>query len=116
MSPIRKSLFLLPGLCLLLWVFIIPFSLARQSSEDGSKVTLELGRTMYNSSCAGCHGLDGSGSDKAVDISGSAKVRHLTDAQLSGIISNAVPGTGMPAFHSLSERQISALVDYLRLL
>jgi cytochrome c oxidase cbb3-type subunit 3 len=116
MSPIRKSLFLLPGLCLLLWVFIIPFSLARQSSEDGSKVTLELGRTMYNSSCAGCHGLDGSGSDKAVDISGSAKVRHLTDAQLSGIISSGVPGTGMPAFHSLSERQISALVDYLRLL
>src|SRR5450631_345771 len=115
MSPIRKSLFLLPGLCLLLWVFNIPFSLAQQiSSSDPSKATLEAGRTLYNSSCAGCHGLDGSGSDKAVDISGSAKVRHLSDAQLSGIISNGVPGTGMPAFHNLNERQIGALVDYLR--
>ena len=117
MSPIRKSLFPLSGLCLLLWVFNIPFSLAQQiSSSDPSKATLEAGRTLYNSSCAGCHGLDGSGSDKAVDISGSAKVRHLTDAQLSGIISNGVPGTGMPAFNSLSERQTSALIVYLRLL
>jgi cytochrome c oxidase cbb3-type subunit III len=117
MSPIRKSLFPLPGLCLLLWVFNIPFSPAQEvSSEDRSKATLEAGRTLYNSSCAACHGLDGSGSDKAVDISGSAKVRHLSDAQLSGIISNGIPGTGMPAFHSLSERQTSALVVYLRLL
>ncbi len=117
MSPIRKSLFPLPGLCLLLWVFNISFSPAQQvSSEDRSKATLEVGRTLYSSSCAGCHGLDGSGSDKAVDISGSAKMRHLSDAQLSGIISNGVPGTGMPAFHSLSERQTSALVVYLRLL
>ena len=117
MSPIRKSLFPLAGLCLLLWIFNIPFSLAQQiSSSDRSKATLEAGRTLYNSSCAACHGLDGSGSDKAVDISGSAKVRHLSDAQLSGIISNGVPGTGMPAFHSLSERQTSALVAYLRLL
>jgi cytochrome c oxidase cbb3-type subunit III len=117
MSTIRKSLFPLPGLCLLLWAFNIPFSLAQQiSSSDPSKATLEAGRTMYNSSCAECHGLDGSGSDKAVDISGSAEVRHLSDAQLSGIISNGVPGTGMPAFHSLSEGQTRALVVYLRLL
>ena len=117
MSPIRKSLFPLAGLCLLLWIFNIPFSLAQQiSSSDRSKATLEVGRTLYSSSCAACHGLDGSGSDKAVDISGSAKMRHLSDAQLSGIISNGVPGTGMPAFHSLSERQTSALVAYLRLL
>src|SRR5579859_2691818 len=115
MSTIRRSLFPLPGLCLLLWVLNIPSSFGQQIPSSGRfKATTDLGRTMYNSSCAGCHGLDGSGSDKAVDISGSAKVRHLTDAQLSGIISNGVPGTGMPAFHSLSEKQISTLVDYLR--
>lgn len=117
MSPIRKSLFPLYGPCLLLWVFNIPLSLAQQSSSsDRSKATVEVGRTLYNSSCAGCHGLDGGGSDKAVDISGSAKVRHLSDAQLSGIISNGVTGTGMPPFRSLSARQTSALVVYLRLL
>lgn len=41
-------------------------------------------------------------------------MRHLSDAQLSSIISNGVPGTGMPAFHSLTAGQVRAVVDYLR--
>jgi len=115
MLPTRRSMFSPFVLCLLMGVFNNSASLAQQiSSANRSKIAFETGRRTYNSSCAGCHGLDGSGSDKAVDISGTAKVRHLSDAQLSGIISNGVPGTGMPAFHTLSERQIRSLVDYLR--
>lgn len=113
MVGIRKSLLLL-GLCPLLGVFNISFSLAKQDSSAHSKTTLETGRTTYNSSCAGCHGLDGSGTDKAVNISTNSKVRHLSDTQLAGIISNGVPGTGMPAFHNLSKRQTRAVVGYLR--
>jgi cytochrome c oxidase cbb3-type subunit III len=113
MVAIRKSLLLL-GLCPLLGVFNLSFSLAKQDSSAHSKITLETGRTTYNSSCAGCHGLDGSGTDKAVNISTSAKVRHLSDTQLAGIISNGVSGTGMPAFHNLSKRQTRAVVGYLR--
>jgi cytochrome c oxidase cbb3-type subunit III len=115
MLPIRKSLFPLLGLCLLLWGSNICFSFGqRSSSSDHSKDSGELGRATYSSACAGCHGLDGSGSDKAVDISGSAKVRRFSDAQLSDIVSNGIPGTGMPAFHNLSERQNRAVVGYLR--
>ena len=115
MLPIRKSLFPLLGLCLLLWALNVHFSFGQQnSSSDHSKDTVELGRATYGSACAGCHGLDGSGSDKAVDISGSAKVRSFSDSQLSEIISNGIPGTGMPAFHNLSERQNRAVVAYLR--
>jgi cytochrome c oxidase cbb3-type subunit 3 len=115
MLAIGKSLFPLLGLWLLLWAFNISFSFGQQnSSSDHSKIAREPGRTTYNSSCAGCHGLDGRGSDKAVNISGSDKIRHLSDAQLSDIISNGVPGTAMPAFHNLSERQIRAAVAYLR--
>ena len=43
-------------------------------------------------------------------------MRQLSDAQLSSIISNGIPGTGMPAFRSLSSKQVRAVVDYLRLL
>ncbi|HEV2714965.1 MAG TPA: c-type cytochrome [Terriglobales bacterium] len=115
MPPICKSLFPLLGLNLLLWSLNISFSFAQQSSSsDRSTIPNEVGRKAYNTSCAGCHGLDGRGSDKAVDISGSVKVRHLSDAQLSSIISNGVPGTGMPAFRTLSEKQSRALVGYLR--
>jgi hypothetical protein len=103
MIVIRKPLLPLLGLCLLLWAFNTSFSLGQQnSSSNHAKVTREPGRSTYNSACAGCHGLDGRGSDKAVNISESDKVRHLSDVQLSDIISNGVPGTGMPAFHSLS--------------
>jgi len=72
------------------------------------------GKSAFNSSCAACHGLDGHGGDKAPNIATSARVLHFSDAELSGIISNGVPGTGMPAFHSLSPKQIHDLVGYLR--
>src|SRR6476620_26484 len=103
------------GLCLVLSVSCLSFSQTKQnSSAHGVKATPSTGRSTFNSSCAGCHGLDGTGSDKAVDISGSAKVRHLSDAQLSGIISDGIPGTGMPAFHYFDEKQVRAIVGYLR--
>jgi cytochrome c oxidase cbb3-type subunit 3 len=74
------------------------------------------GARSFNSTCAGCHGLDGRGSDKGANIAGSVKVRRLSDAEVSAIISKGVPGTGMPAFHHLSAQQIGSLVRYLRIL
>lgn len=104
------------GVCLVLSVSCLLFSQTKQSSSSAHdvKATHSTGRSTFNSSCAGCHGLDGSGSDKAVNISDSAKVRHLSDAQLSGIISNGISGTGMPAFHNFDEKQVRAIVGYLR--
>ncbi len=116
----HKSPHLLVGLSLLLClaVFHVP-ALAQQQDDswddDFKKADTPGGRT-FNSTCAGCHGLDGRGSDKGVNIAGNAKVRHFTDTQLSEIISNGVPGTGMPAFHNLNAQQISSLVGHLRIL
>jgi putative heme-binding domain-containing protein len=72
------------------------------------------GKNTFSSSCSACHGLDGRGGDKAPNIATSARVQHFSDAELSGIISNGVPGTGMPAFHSLTAKQVHDLVGYLR--
>lgn len=93
-------------------------SLAQQNDswEDDFKTTAVPGGRTFNSTCSGCHGLDGRGSDKGANIAGSVKIRHLSDTQVSSIISNGVPGTGMPAFHNLSAPQISSLVSYLRIL
>jgi cytochrome c oxidase cbb3-type subunit III len=115
MLPIRMSLYQV-GLFLVLSVCSVSVLQAGQnpSSDRDSKAAPAAGRSTFNSYCAGCHGLDGSGSDKAVNISGSAKARRLSDAQLSTIISSGVPGTGMPAFRSLNARQVRAVVGYLR--
>ena len=113
----RNSLHLMLGLSFLLWAaaFHASSSSAQQDDADGDfeKAAVPAART-FNSNCAGCHGLDGHGSDKGANIAGSDKVRHLSDAQVSAIISNGVAGTGMPAFHNLSVRQIGSLVSYLR--
>jgi cytochrome c oxidase cbb3-type subunit III len=117
MLPIRK---LLPSLLVtsLLLALCVPFSLAQQKSrpKHSNKMNAAAGRDTYNTSCAGCHGLDGHGSDKAINIAAGTKAHHLSDAQLSGVISHGVPGTGMPAFRNLNENQIRALVVYLRAL
>ncbi len=115
MIPIRQPLYQV-GLFLVVSLFSISVLQAgqNQSSDHDSKLAPAAGRSTFNSFCAGCHGLDGSGSDKAVNISGSDRVRHLSDAQLSSIISNGVPETGMPAFRNLNESQVRAVVDYLR--
>jgi putative heme-binding domain-containing protein len=100
-----------------LWIGVhvsISFAQQHPASGDGSKAAAAGGQITFNSACAGCHGLDGRGSDKAVNITGSAKMRHLSDAQLTGIIADGVPGTGMPGFRNLSDRQIRAVVGYIR--
>ena len=99
-------------------VFQISAVLAQQkhSGNQNLKRASVLGQSAFNSSCAGCHGLDGRGSDKAVNIAASARVRHLSDGELAGIITNGIPGTGMPGFASLSASQIHALVAYVRTL
>lgn len=90
------------------------FAQQKHSGNHDSKAASVPGQNTFNTSCAGCHGLDGRGSDKAVNISGSARVRHMSDGQLAGIIANGIPGTGMPGFHSLSAPQVHAVVAYVR--
>jgi putative heme-binding domain-containing protein len=115
----RNSAHSLLVLSLLLWAaaFHASSSLAQQDDvdDDFEKAAVPGART-FNSTCAGCHGLDGRGSDKGANIAGSDKVRHLSDAEVSAIISNGVAGTGMPGFHNLRAQQIRALVSYVRTL
>src|ERR1700733_238038 len=115
----RKSSQLLLWLSLPLWaaVFHASSSFAQQDdADDDIEKAAVPGARSFNSTCAGCHGLDGRGSDKGANIAGSVKVRRLSDAEVSAIISKGVPGTGMPAFHHLSAQQIGSLVRYLRIL
>jgi putative heme-binding domain-containing protein len=74
------------------------------------------GKQTFASNCASCHGLDGRGGERAPNIADSPKVQALSAAQIQHIIENGVPGTGMPAFHSLDSSQIAAVVAYLRTL
>lgn len=74
------------------------------------------GRLSFASRCAGCHGLDGRGGERAPDIATRTDVQRLSDAALSRIIEEGIAGTGMPAFRQLGKSRIDAIVSHLRTL
>src|SRR5579884_26284 len=74
-----------------------------------------LGESLFNSSCAGCHGLDGRGGEHAPDIAANTRVQQLSDRDLLRTIRNGIPSAGMPAFRSaFTEQQLNAVINYLR--
>jgi len=78
-----------------------------------AKADVAAGEATFKAKCAGCHGADGKGKDvmKTRDLA-SADVQSMSDADLSGIITN---GKGkMPAYKSLTPDQVKDLVSYIR--
>jgi cytochrome c oxidase cbb3-type subunit III len=98
-------------------IFVVGLPAQEPASGKGSAIhNTQPGQRTFAATCAGCHGLDGNGGERGPNIAGSAKLQRLTDADLSGIVSNGLPGTGMPAFRSLGASQLRAVVSYLRVL
>src|SRR5262249_45449089 len=72
------------------------------------------GRQLFATRCAGCHGLDGKGGERAPDIATSAKTQGRSDEELFRIVEKGLPGTGMPAFASLGNGGIKNAIAHLR--
>ena len=67
----------------------------------------------YAAKCAGCHGADGKGKEamKTKDMA-SEEVQKMSDADLSGIITN---GKGkMPPYKTMSADQVKDMVAFIR--
>ena len=119
MLPSRKSLTVLaPVLALLSCIGIAQLARSQARGQDrwqeDSTPDSAQGRRVFTSKCASCHGLDGRGGERAPNIAGSAKLQRLSDADLSAIVSRGIPGTGMPAFRSLSALELHAVVNFVR--
>ena len=83
-----------------------------QDLDAQNRATRMPGQRVFDSNCAGCHGLDGRGGDKGIDIVG--KLADHTDAKLRGIIAKGIAGTSMPAFPELNQQQVRNIIGYLR--
>ncbi len=73
------------------------------------------GQQSFAANCAACHGLDGKGTERAPNLVESSAARHMSHGQVFRIIHDGIPGTGMPAFYTLSKSEIDALVNYLQI-
>ncbi len=74
------------------------------------------GARQFAATCAGCHGLDGTGSAKGANIATLPRVIALSDTDLVRIVREGVPGKGMPGSPQLSNEAIQGVVRYLRTL
>ncbi|HEX3319640.1 MAG TPA: c-type cytochrome [Terriglobales bacterium] len=94
----------------------VAISIGLNAQRSGPPEHDAQARQDFAASCAGCHGLDGRGGERAPNIASRKEVLRLSDDNLFGIIQNGIVGTGMPAFRQLKKARINAIVGYLRLL
>lgn len=91
-------------------------TLDRQAQQQDSPRTESLGQRSFASRCAGCHGLDGRGGERAPNIVSNPQVERLSDLQLQRIVANGRPDFGMPAFRLIGPSEVKRVVEYLRTL
>jgi cytochrome c oxidase cbb3-type subunit III len=108
------------GTLLVLWLVIgavssLPAVLAQDKPASAGSGPSQ-GSQLFSANCAGCHGLDGRGGQRAPDIAGNAKLQKASNSEIQKIILEGVPGTGMPGFRSLGQAKIQSLVQHIRLL
>jgi len=84
-------------------------SLAQVAAASPDPV--EAGRARFNVRCAGCHGQDGLGGERAPAI-GRGSQRGLDDEKtLRNLIQHGIPDRGMPAF-SMPAAELDQLVAF----
>ena len=74
------------------------------------------GQRAFAARCSSCHGLDGRGGERGPNIATSPNTQGLSDSELTRVISNGRPSSGMPAFRLAGKSEIQTLVAYLRVL
>jgi len=85
-----------------------------RSSPNSARQLASEGRQLFETSCAGCHGLDGRSGERGPDIAKRQQVVQFSDAELLEILRAGRPAAGMPPFDSLGEAKLKAVLAYLR--
>ncbi len=92
-----------------------------------SQEIIDAGESLFQveaqpTACKICHGVTGNGfgimaqglNPPPRNFTCRATMESISDGQLFWIIRNGSPGTGMPAFKNLKDREIWKIVHYLR--
>jgi cytochrome c oxidase cbb3-type subunit 3 len=71
------------------------------------------GAQRFMEYCAGCHGADGRGGDKAPSLVAPSNTANRTDSELFRIVHDGTH-SGMPPFAQIGDANIGAVVQYVR--
>ena len=70
------------------------------------------GAQRFMEYCAGCHGADGMGGDKAPALVSPSNSTHLSDSELFRLVHDGTKG-GMPPFAQIGDANIRAVMEFL---
>jgi putative heme-binding domain-containing protein len=88
--------------------------LAQQASvEPHQEYALEQGKKLFQSQCASCHGIDGSGG-RGSPLNVPKLRRAAADDELRDVIVGGIGQAGMPGFWWLPPRDVSNVAKYVR--
>jgi putative heme-binding domain-containing protein len=97
---------------LLLFTTLLVFAfMVRDGHAQGSEAA--QGVQLYMGYCAGCHGADAKGGDKAPPLISAAGPLNRSDSELFRIVSDGTPG-GMPPFAQIGDANMRAVLQFLR--
>jgi mono/diheme cytochrome c family protein len=98
---------------------------ARESSlrADAARSQLadykKIGRSLFDASCAQCHGDNASGGASAPTLNSKQFLATTSDAETHALIAGGISGTEMPTWSldfggTFTDEQVSQIVTYLR--
>jgi PQQ-dependent dehydrogenase (methanol/ethanol family) len=101
------------------FVFLFVLAIAAVTSRGGlAQITasdpVEAGRARFNIRCAGCHGQDGLGGERAPAIGKGEQQGLDDDKTLRNLIHDGIADRGMPAFGALAPDEFEQLVAFAR--
>jgi putative heme-binding domain-containing protein len=98
------------GLC----VWLSAGSASAQPDHAGqyAQTDIQYGLTLYSAQCVSCHGPNG---DAVTGINFRARTyrRVAADEDIRALVTNGIPGTGMPAFQ-FAPGEMTGIIAYLR--
>ncbi len=87
---------------------------SRPANPLGNKPeAVEAGRSLFNKTCTGCHGIDGSEGSRGPDLGGTRRYFRLSDSAIFGVVKNGIPGTAMPNM-GLADDDAWRIVAFIR--
>jgi cytochrome c oxidase cbb3-type subunit III len=94
-------------------------SLRRDATRAQTTSYTDIGRTLFATNCAQCHGANASGGGTAPTLNSREFLKNTTDNQIHALVAGGVSGTAMPAWSvdyagTLTDEQVNQVVTYLR--
>ena len=85
---------------------------AGQSQPSSSPNLVEAGRARFNIRCAGCHGQNGLGGERASAIGRAWRSRTESEEAIAAVIRQGIPESGMPGFN-VPDAELAQLVAFV---